>query len=245
MIVRRVVRSTSTRTPPKICVFLDERVAGGDTSRHRLIVGCFVVGASRWKALHDAARRVGQVRGTRRLDEIGKLLAHLEGFGLLTYGDLPAELVPAGEIDGTNDIPTMARSDNVWSHAVLAAGAAVLASLPGFRVDAAALDFHYDPKSLTAPHRYAIERALRETLPEIAREAPQRPERPTPYFTVGRVEQVPKPAPGIAPDSLQLGTNIAHHLCSQADALIRGRVIPRVLVCDHTQARVTMVSKFT
>jgi len=227
---------------PETWVFVDERIEHRDTS-YRLVVGCLVVAASRWKGSSRMARQIGAIRGSRRLDLIAELLEQAGGFALLSFADLSTDLFTAQETDSTDDIPRMARRDNAWSQAVLAAVAAVLACLQSAGVNHASIDVYLDPKSLTAAHREAFERILRETLPDIAREA-ARVGIPSPTFTIGKVREVEKRRGKNAATTLQFGSALVHHLCSRTSDVIAGSP-PRIIVRDHTSALVTMISKFT
>ena len=157
--------------PYEVYMFIDERIEPMEQCR-RLIIGCLVVERRQWEALYSEAKKVGATRRKRRLDAIADLLGHAGGFAFIGYADLPPDFVPPGELDGTDDIPRMKRADNVWSQAVLAAEAAVLACLRASGIANATIDLFYDPKDLTVTHRDAYERTLRETLSEIAREDP-------------------------------------------------------------------------
>jgi hypothetical protein len=229
---------------PEVFMFVDERIERPE-SQVRLVVGCVVVERRRWETVHTQVRQVGRNRGKRRLDSIADLLGRAGGFALITYADLPCELVPPGELDGTDDIPRMKRADNLWSQGVLATVAAALACLRTSGVTCADIDLFYDPKSLTVAHRDAHERTLRETLPDIARVDPETHEvQALPCLTFRRVEQVPKRRGDVQADQLQDGTSLADHLCSQAAGLLGGRSVPRVVIRNHTEALHSMLSKF-
>ncbi len=229
---------------PEVWIFVDERVDRGETS-HRFFVGCVVVGRGSWQTLHGEAKRISASRRTRRLDLIADLLDRTRGFALVAYADLSVELVPSGEVDGTDDIPRMKRWDNVWSQAVLAAAVAVLSCLRTSGVEAADIDLYYDVKSLTLAHRDAYEKTLREKLPDIAREDPETGAlQPSPTFVFRRVEQISKRRREVKADQLQDGTAVAHHLCSQVHELIDGPRVPRIVVRNNTNALRNMISKW-
>lgn len=226
-------------------MFVDERVERGD-ALHRFIVSCVVCSRRSWAAAHNEAARIGALRPARRLKEIAELLDRLQGFALLAYADLPAALLPTGEVDGVDDIPRMTRADNIWSQTVLAAAASVLGCLRTGGVAAADIDLYYDPKSLTLAHRAAFEKTLRQALPEIAKEDPATgATQSSRTFTLERIEQVPKRQGDVESGPLEHGTFLAHQLCVRADELIRGRKVHRVVVRDHSDALRHMVVKFT
>ena len=139
----------------------------------------------------------------------------------------------------------MSRMDNLWSQSVLCTVTAALACLRGASVTAAKIDLFYDPKSLTLNHRNACHETLRATLPDIAREDPETHEfLPIPTFHFGRIEQIPKCGGGARAGALQTGITLAHHLCCECKSLIRGAAPQRIVVRDHTNAVLSMISKF-
>lgn len=175
-------------------------------------------------------------------------LKKAEGFAVLTYADIPSGLMPPGEIGGTTDIPKMSRVDNLWSQCVLSTVTAALACLRGASpsVAAAEIDLLHDPKSLTGEHQRAIEQVLGEVLPEIAKEHPDTQESdPTVQLLFRRMEAIPKRSGSSKANNLQTGTNLAHHLCCQAERLIRDNPDHRIVVRDHTSVIHDMISKFT
>lgn len=228
-------------------MFIDERIEH-HSSHSRLIIACVVVNQVRWDAVHLHAQAVGSVRKKRRLATIATTLEKIGGFAVLTYADISSDLMPPGEIDGTADIPTMSRTDNLWSQCVLSTVTAALACLRGASpsVTEAEICLFYDPKALTAEHQRAIEQVLRETLPEIAKEHPDTQESdPTVQLLFRRIEAVPKRSGNSRADSLQTGTNLAHHLCCQAESLIQENFSCRIVVRNHTSVAQDMISKFT
>jgi hypothetical protein len=190
--------------------------------------------------LHRHEAKVGEVGGTRRLQVIGDLLTGIGGLAVLGYADLPAELLSPGEIDATADVPRMSRTDFAWSVMVLWAltrSVALLLRREDMALDT--LDLYYDRKDLTDAHRAQVENFLRQELPEMAKQAaieeparfPGNPRR----LRLGVILQVAKPPPAVAPDALQRGVNLAHHLCTQSDSIIaRGLSEGPIRVSDFT-----------
>src|SRR3990172_10611832 len=199
-------------------MFLDELIERRG-ERVRYTVGLVIVTRRTWRERHSHVTHSLAVRFKRRLELIAALLEQVEGFALITYADVPVALVPAGETDGTDDIPAMARADNLWSQAVLSTVAAGLGFLRARGVTGVALDLFYDPKSLTAAHRSAYEHVLRETLTNITREDPHTSEvSAEPPLTFVRIEPVPKSRE--SPEEYRIGIFLADQLCRQARALI-------------------------
>lgn len=228
---------------PELCIFIDERISPADNFE-RYIVGGLVVERKRWAKLHTGTKRVPGMRRRRRLDAIKLLLDKTGGFGLLAYADLPTSLIPSGEIDGTDDIPQMTRRDNAWMQAVVTHAAAALACIRTSGVNAGVIDLFYDPKSLTALHRVAFEDLFRKTLTDIAREDPITHDiQEAPGLVFRDVQQVPKAYHNQPRDHLQDGIDVAHHLCSKLDELLRERT-ERIVVRNHTDVICRMITKF-
>ena len=184
------------------------------------------------------------MRRSRRLDAIKLLLDQTGGFCLLAYADFPAVLISRGEIDGTDDIPRMTRRDNAWMQSVVSLAAAALACMRTSGVNVGVIDLFYDPKSLTALHRSSFEELFRKTLTDIAREDSITHEiMEAPGLVFRDVQQVPKGHKNQARDHRQNGIEVAHHLCSKLDELLRERS-ERIVVRNHTDVICKMIAKF-
>jgi hypothetical protein len=229
---------------PELFMFVDERMTR-TRDAIQLTVGCVVVDQNRWRALHSDTRHVARVGGKKQLDMIKSLLDKVGGLAFLSYANPPMHVIPSGELDGTSDIPSMMRTDNAWSMAVLLVAVSVLASLRVIGLRAATIDLFYDPKSLTAAHRVAFERALRETLPDIAREDPiTQAVDAAPNLRFRRVENVPKAQRDALWSPLQNGTYVVDRLCTQASKLAPDNSSARIVVSDRTDVLCDMIRKF-
>ena len=232
---------------PPVVAFLDERFEDLG-HRTRMIVGCCLFGHDRWMALHGREAEVGTARRKRRLQAIDDLLRSIGGVGVLVYSDLPSELFTPHEIDRTTDIPRMSRIDNVWSQLTLSAVFASLAWLQHSGVSVGAVNLYHDRRDLTAAHRTQFENILRQTLPETAKEAPT--EHPALFkadasaLRFDTIRGVGKPVSWASADAFQCGTDLAHHFCAQASAVIGRGSEGRMLVRDHTKVVSDMASKF-
>lgn len=235
-----------SRYPP-VVAFLDERLEELG-QRTRMIAGCCLFGHDRWMVLHGREAAVGTVRRKRRLQAIDDLLSSIGGVGVLVYADLQGELLSPHEIDGTTDIPRMSRMDNVWSQLTLSAVFASLAWLQHSGVSVGAVNLYYDRRDLTAAHRTQFENVLRQNLPETAKETAT--EYPSLFKADARemrfdnIRGVEKPESWASADAFQCGTDIAHHFCAQAAAVIGRGSEGRTLVRDHTEVVSAMASKF-
>lgn len=235
------------RYPPAFC-FLDERIERR-SRRHRTIVGCCLFRQDRWLASRSRVAAIGGLRRRRRLGAIEELLSSAGGTAILAYADLADELIPSGEIDGTADIPRMSRTDNVWSQMTLTTVFAAVARLQSIGIPLGTVDLYYDQKNLTVAHQRQFETVLRETLPQIAREAAN--EHPSLFpadaaeLQIGRIQGVPKCRSGQPGDEFQEGTSLAHHLCTQAPAIILRGTAGAIEVRDLAPYVRDMISKFT
>ena len=158
---------------PPLIAFIDERVEHSE-GLTRIIAGCFVFGRDRWMARHQCAASVGAVGLRRRLAALDDFLNKIGGIAVVVYADIPSELLPTGETDGTDDIPRMSRADNLWSQVILSGITAALAWLQHSGVPNGVVDTYFDRRDLTSAHRAQLENILRQTLPEISREAATR-----------------------------------------------------------------------
>ena len=220
-----------------LCMFLDERFERTPKGE-RFIVGCIVVEEACWKIAYQQAKDIPQLRKSRRLREISKLLMSSGGFGRVTIADMPSGLIQAGQRDETEDIPNMSRRDNVWSILVATVAMAVLRRLNDHGINSASIDLYHDSKSLTPKHSFALNQLLREQLPRIARE-----------LTGGssayrKVCEVRKSMSGPPASEIQVGTLIAHHLCSQAKKLLTDGPLSRIEFRDESEILVASAMLF-
>lgn len=233
--------------PPRLVAFLDESIKKHESTT-TFFVGCCLFGLDRWLALSEAERNVGEVRRKRRLQAIDELLNRIHGAAVLVYANLSNAVFCRDEIDGTADIPRMSRTDNIWSQMTLFAAATGVAWLHHSGLLLGPADLYYDRKDLTFEHRAVYENILRQNLPKIAREAaandPSCFTTDANQFGFGIIQGVEKPGSGLQPNPFQRGTNLAHHVCTQAQALIDRGSRDRILVKDRTEDISATITKF-
>ena len=231
-----------------LLVFVDEKIERLDSST-RWIVGCCLFGLNPWVALHSRAHAVGAVRGKRRLKEIDKLLNTVGGVAVLVHADVPQELIPKSEIDGTGDIRRMSRTDNIWSQTVLSALTASVAWLQHCNVPLGKVEIYYDRKDLKDDHRSQIENVLRQNLPKWAKYAAENHPSMFPAdcsnLSIDKIASVEKPLRGRQPDMFQVGINLVDHLCRQSKPVMDRGSEGRILVRNHTGVVCDITSKFT
>jgi hypothetical protein len=232
---------------PPLVAFMDERLERS-ASLTRIITGCCVFGRKRWMAFHQKAASVCAIRHRRRLAAFEEFLITMDGIVVLGYADIPSDLYRQSQIDGTDDIPRMSRTDNLWSQVFLSVVASALAFLqrPGCTLEL--IDLYFDRKDLKAAHRAQFENVLRKTLSEISIQAAVELPKvfgPSPHeFRFGAIEGIDKPERGSAFNAFQQGTELAHHLCSQATEIIRQGSAGRMLVGNHTDVVRSIIVKF-
>lgn len=233
---------------PPVIAFLDERIKPLNLHT-RIVFGCCLFGRDRWYAYCERESMVGMVHPRRRLEAIDNLLNDIGGYAVLAHAEMPSGLFPRHEIDSTDDIPRMSRTDNVWGQMALSTAFKAVSLLQRSGIGLGAIDLYYDRKDLTAAHRQELENLLRQALPDIAKEAAaEHPE----VFTgdpselhIDTIRSVSKPIRGQRPDPCQLGTYLAHYLCTQSERAINRGSVGRTVIWNHTAAACKMVSKFT
>jgi len=151
----------------------------------------------------------------------------------------------AGEIDRTDDITAMARSDNVWSMSAIFAIAHLVRELLRDKRDVGTIDIHLDPKNLKSAHSDAVKKTLRELLVgEARRFASQLNFRNLDDLRIRRVEFVTKTSVGEARDKFQMGTWVADRLCAYSDQITSLARFPRIRVIDMTDTIKRTVQQF-
>ena len=192
-------------------LFLDESYRQGKGQRTIVIAAWAIeqLGINRF------AERLSELYRPPVLARIDSVLNSLDAQAVVGSATLDATIFRPGEIDGTNDIAAMARTDNIWSQcSIFLVGALIRQLLHGGH-EVGTIDIHFDPKSLKRDHAEAIERTLRELLvPEAKRYASERGSRLLRKLTIRRFQPVTKPRAGQSPDKCQMGTWVAHKLCS-------------------------------
>jgi hypothetical protein len=92
------------------------------------------------------------------------MLESLGGWAVVAWEDLDERLFRAGETDGTDDIPSMARADNIWSQCFIFVVGNLIAKVVHDGKDLGTVNIHFDPKSLKLAHAGAVGATLRNML---------------------------------------------------------------------------------
>jgi hypothetical protein len=165
-------------------------------------------------------------------ERIESMFHSLDAWGGVTTTALESDLYRFGETDATSDVPAMTRADNIWSQCAILTVGALLRRLFGVGQEVGTVDIHFDPKDLKAAHLNAIERTFRELMPRIAREyAAERNSSLLKKLRIRRLQPIPKKGHGDCGDKFQMGTWVAHRLCSNASRIGHGRQ-SRILKLD-------------
>lgn len=147
------------------------------------------------------------------LEGIVAALDNLAATGYVGRARLARSVFRPGEVDGCDDVPRMARTNTVWSMAMVFAVARALfdTGRSGHLIDLA--DLYFDDKSLTREHRVAWEETFRSLLVREARRfASQARIRSLENVRIRRIEFVPKARSG-DPNKFQRGVGLADALC--------------------------------
>jgi hypothetical protein len=189
------------------------------------------------------AEKIGKPSKSPRLNRIQQLIEKSAGLAVLTYADLDHKSIPTGEEDSTVDIPSMKRSDNIWSQCVAYAIARTLAILLRYSFVFRTADVFYDAKSLKEPHRDVLKKTLQERLKKHTHHSARR------YnlnlgetAKVRRVQEVQKATNTQNANKFQIGIDISHRLCGLADQIIGNNPMKRICVYDHTNLVMETIS---
>jgi len=168
--------------------------------------------------------RLPELSKTPVLDSIDAVLESLDAWAILTRVILDSTLFRSGEIDGTDDVVRMSRTDNVWAICSTFLVNTIISGFYQRREDLATLDVYHDPKSLTPSHDEARRKALRGLLVRHAKEfSSARNGKLFKKLSIRRIECVAKPTGLPSADKFQIGVWVAHKLCSSADQAEAGQ----------------------
>lgn len=184
------------------------------------------------------------------VDGINSMLESLDTWAVVAWADLDEKLFRAGEIDSTNDVPSMARTDNIWSQCFIFVVGNLIAKLVHEGRDLGTVDIHFDPKSLKSGHAAAIGVTMRNMLvQEAKRYALQLSQlrgaisNLLKKLKIRRLAVVTKARNDQPLDKFQTGTWIADKLCSSYD-LIRAKNFSRIVTIDMSEVVRKTVQQF-
>jgi len=216
--------------PPLVYMFLDETYKKYDSSE-RWIFACVVSSQTYWDTIYRDAQKIGEMRKKCPLCAIPDFFDKPGSFAVLTYVDIPKELIPRGERDRTENIPKMARTANVWSLCMLATVTDALHRvLKTSKIDLE-IEVYYDPQSLTREHRRAFKGVIQEVLPTFPSDR---------NIRFGKIEAIEKSRT----DKLRAGTQLADLLCCLSPELIQKDGGPMIRVRNLTSYILSMLAHF-
>jgi len=227
-------------------LFLDESYPP-TVGRKTIIMAAWLVEQARFTRYFSTSP---DLHRTPVLDGINSMLESIDAWAVVAWADLDERLFRTGETDGTDDIPSMARTDNVWSQCFIFVVGNLVAKVVYERKGLGTVDIHFDPKSLKLAHAGAVGATLRNMLVrEAKRYASQLAQLSgarlplLKKLKIRRIEPVPKAPNGQALDKFQTGTWIADKLCSSCE-IIRTRNLRRIVAMDMSEVVRKTVQQF-
>jgi len=163
-----------------------------------------------WAVEQDRLNRsLVRLQGLSRtpvLNSIDGMLEDLDAWAIVTRASLDPALFRSGEIDGTDDVARMSRTDNVWATCSTFLVTALLSGFYKRGEDLATADIYHDPKSLTPAHDEARCKVLRGLVVRDAKQFSNRQNnRLFKKLNIRRIEAVAKPASFQDADKFQIG----------------------------------------
>src|SRR5215813_8746813 len=120
-------------------LFLDESYSR-PKGRKTIIVAAWLVDQATYNRFFSTSP---ELRRTPVLDGINSMLEFLDTWAVVGWAELDESLFRSGEIDGTDDIPSMARTDNVWSQCFVFVVANLIAKMVYEGKDLETVDIHF------------------------------------------------------------------------------------------------------
>jgi hypothetical protein len=213
-------------------LFLDET--------YRDVVDGRVIVVASWAVeqgrLNDRIHKLNELRQQGKasiLERIDSTLESLDALALVAWARLEKSLFRPGVIDGTNDIPAMARPDTIWSISIIFVVGYLIKQVLLRRKDVGTVDVYFDTRRLRVPHSTALEKNLRGILiSEGRRFSAQIGGTLLKNLRIRRLQPIEKPKNNDAPNKFQLGTWVSHKLCSKSDLIINAGGTSRIRTQD-------------
>ena len=193
--------------------FLDESYAPVARGQKRIVMAAWAIEQHRW----------GQ-RSVRRFDlfnppiadRICLMLESLNGVAFVAAATLDESLFRSRVIAGTDDIPSMARSDLIWSMSAIFTLGTLILQLLRHGQDVGTIDVHFDFKNLKFPHSEAWQKTLRHlVVKEAKRFASERGSDKLSGLRIRRIAPVAKTDHrGLPPDKFSMGIWVSDKLCA-------------------------------
>lgn len=226
-------------------VFMDEKDEKLGHA-HRFLSCCTGFLKNDWHSCSERIRGIGSLSKHKRLEQISRVLDDYNGFAVLTYADVPNELVQSGGIDRTLDVARMSRTNNIWSQCFVFSSLPVLAMFHRTGVSFSEIDVHYDEKTITMDHREAIKKTFKEEVSSIVNEKIRRHGLNTgKQVAINNVYEVGGFRNLMEATDSQLGVSISHHICTQSRRLIPDFDSPHLKLSKATDAVLLTLNQFS
>ena len=231
---------------PQHYVFLDEAYSRAN-QRKNIAMAAWAVDQTIFNRYVTASTTLYK---TPVLKYINSMFESLDAWAVTSRASLDEQLFRPGETDGTDDVPEMARTDNIWSQCVIFVVGALFRELLLAGVEVSTVDIYIDTRSLKVKHVQAFVGTLRGVLVrEAKRFASQlaqlngKGEGLLRALNIRHVEFVAKAQCGQPLDKFQVGTWLADKLCSSHDT-IKGRSFSKIKVYDMSNVVSRTVRQF-
>jgi hypothetical protein len=212
-------------------LFLDEAYHDVDGGR-RIVVGAWAVDQARLASHEDLLGGLRKPGKSELIKRITSAFESLKAQALIAWAELPGSIFRTGEIDRTNDIPAMARADNIWSMSMIFAIGELLFLLFRGRQDVGTVDVYFDQRNLKSEHIAAVQRELHEQMTrEAKRFSAQFGSRQFKKLSIRRFQSVEK-AESDFPTKFQNGTWVSHQLLASSARILNEGGMPRIAVHD-------------
>jgi|SRR5450631_532627 len=199
-------------------VFVDEAYSRTGTCT-KIAVASWAVEQATWGR---QVERLAELYNSPVLRSLASMFDALGARARISTADLENTLFRSGETDGTDDIPRMAKTDNIWSQCALFAVSGLIRDLVEAGQKIGTVDIYCDPKSLKREHFEAIEGTFRRLVVSgVKAYANTRHSRLFRTFAIRGIELVKKPEAGHRPDKFQAGTWVADKLCTNSEEVAR------------------------
>ena len=223
-------------------IFLDEAYTKASDGDHIIVVASWAVPQGSWSI---RAKSFPDLYKPPLLDRIDSMLKSHDVFAILAWAKLPPTLYKSGEVDGTDDIPRMARTDNAWSQCVTFSVMRLVLEFALAKRELGTVDIYSDPKNLTAAHALALETLLRTTVVDmIRRETVASGLGFLRKFKIRHFNAVRKPRIGEKPTKLQVGTWVSHKVCEHSAAVIQSGGLSRIIPHDISEVVKSSLRQF-
>jgi len=222
-------------------LFFDESYSKG-AGQDQLVMAGWAVEQGR---LNRNLDQLSIVYKTPVMNQIVRLLDSTGAHAVLAKTNLEPEFWRKGVTDATNDIRSMARTDNVWSICSIFLITRLVTSLVAAGEPLGTVDIYFDKKKLKPDHGSAIANALRsQVVIEAKRLAPASCAPLVEKLRIRRLEPVTKAPRTEQRDKFQTSIWIADRLCANHQTVFAAGGSARIHLEDMTETVRRTVQQF-